>query len=363
MEELVQRILEFITGLGYWGILIGLAIEVIPSEVVLAYAGYLVYRGEINPVEAVIFGTIGCLLQQMVLYAIGIYGGRPFVDKYGKYLHIKSKHIDITERWFKKYGAGVVFTSRFIPVVRQAVSIPAGIARMNFAKFLLYTGLASVPWAILFISLGKKLGENWQSIDEKAGPYMQPILWTAVGLTAAYILYKVLGLRRDPKKAAGLAGEQMIARQLRRIGQDYKVLNGRYVKGGGSTQEFDHLVVGPNGIFHIETKNWGGTIAFTNHGMERSKEGHSQDPTAQLYRHEYVLKELLRSHKLQADVVGVLCFANPDCTLVGRSPAFLTVKTDRLIHTIKSYRPRKPLSGTKVRSIAKLLEESGSASR
>jgi membrane protein DedA with SNARE-associated domain len=192
MGDIIHQILEFITGMGYWGILLGLALEVIPSEIVLAYAGYLVYQGEINLVEAVIFGTIGCLLQQVILYAIGMYGGRAFVDKYGKYLHIKAKHVDMTERWFQKYGGGVVFTSRFIPVVRQAISIPAGIAKMNMVKFLTFSGLASIPWAILFVSLGKALGENWENIDEKAAPYTQPILWGALGLMAAYILYKVL---------------------------------------------------------------------------------------------------------------------------------------------------------------------------
>ncbi|WP_427181733.1 DedA family protein [Paenibacillus sp. TC-CSREp1] len=178
--------------MGYWGILLGLALEVIPSEIVLAYAGYLVYQGQINLIEAVVFGTIGCLFQQIILYVIGLYGGRAFIDKYGKYLHIKSKHVDVTERWFQKYGAGVVFTSRFIPVVRQAISIPAGISNMNMVKFLSYSGLASVLWAILFISLGKSLGENWQNIYEKAAPYTQPILWGAILLMIAYILYKSL---------------------------------------------------------------------------------------------------------------------------------------------------------------------------
>lgn len=190
MGEIMQQILDFVTGLGNMGILLGLAIEVIPSEIVLAYAGYLVFLGHSSLIEAVVFGTIGCLIQQIILYAIGLYGGRTFVDKYGKYLHIKSKHVDMTERWFQKYGAGVVFTSRFIPVVRQAISIPAGIARMNMARFLIYSGLASIPWAILFVSLGRSLGGNWEDIREQAAPYTQPILWGAIGLMAVYLLFK-----------------------------------------------------------------------------------------------------------------------------------------------------------------------------
>jgi len=326
---------------------------------VLAYAGYLVYKGEINAMEAVIFGTIGCLLQQIVLYAIGLYGGRPFVDKYGKYLHIKSKHIDLTERWFQKYGAGVVFTSRFIPVIRQAISIPAGIAKMNLLKFLIYTGLASIPWAILFVMLGRSLGENWESIDEKAGPYTTPILIGAVVLTALYILYKVLTRKKMvPQETAGYTGEKSTEQQLQTIGSEYRVLNGRHVKARTGSQEIDHLVVGPNGLFHIETKNWGGTVTFTDHGVERSQEGHKEDPTARLYRHEFVLKELLRGNKLQADIVGVLCFSNPECSVIGGSPAFPTVKLDQLVQTIKNYNPKHRLSESDVKTIAKLLEDS-----
>lgn len=362
LSEIIHSILEFITGLGYWGILLGLALEVIPSEIVLAYAGYLVYRGEINLPEAVLFGTIGCLLQQIVLYWIGQYGGRPFVDKYGKYLHIKPHHIDITERWFKKYGAGVVFTARFVPVLRQAISIPAGIARMSLFKFLVYTGIASIPWAVLFITLGRKLGENWESIDEIAGQYTKPILWVAIGLTAAYFIWKLLR-RKNPKTAAGYIGEKNVAHQLKYIGAEYKVFNGRHVRARTGAQEIDHLVVGPNGLFHIETKNWGGHIRFTDKGVERSKEGHHEDPTAQLYRHESVLKELLRGNKLEADVVGVLCFSSPTCTLDGESPAFVTVKLDRLVHAIKTHKPKRTLTKDEIKAVAALIEQHSVPSR
>lgn len=362
MSEIIHEVLQFITGLGYWGILLGLAIEIIPSEIVLAYAGYLVYLQQINTVEAVIYGTAGCLVQQIVLYWIGRFGGRPFVDKYGKYLHLKKHHIDITERWFQKYGAGVVFTARFVPVLRQAISIPAGIARMSLFKFLLYTGLASIPWAVLFITLGKTLGENWETIDDVAGQYTKPILWAAIGLTAAYFIWKEL-VKRGAKDKAGYVGEKNVAHQLKFIGSEYKVFNGRHVRARTGSQEIDHLVVGPNGVFHIETKNWGGEIRFTASGVERSKEGHHEDPTAQLYRHEFVLKELLRGNKLQADVVGILCFSNPQCTLVGGSPAFATVKLDRLVHAIKTYQPKKLLTRDEVKAIAGLIERHSVPSR
>jgi membrane protein DedA with SNARE-associated domain len=195
LHEWLNQVLIWIESLGYWGIIIGLAIEVIPSEIVLGYAGYLVSKGDISFVVAVICGTIGAVLQQWLLYAIGRYGGRPFLDKFGKYLHLKPKHLDTAERWFEKYGPVIVFTGRFVPVMRQAVSIPAGMARMNLWKFTWLTILASVPWSILFVWLGSTLGENWETIGEKATPYVQPIILLALALLVVYFVYQYLRRR------------------------------------------------------------------------------------------------------------------------------------------------------------------------
>jgi membrane protein DedA with SNARE-associated domain len=188
---MVDQLLNFITELGYWGIMLGLMIEVIPSEIVLAYAGFLVQRGDINFVEAVIFGTIGGTIAQIFVYWVGRYGGRPFLRKYGKYLLIKEKQIDLSEKWFNKYGTGVIFTARFIPVVRHAISIPAGMARMPLGKFTLYTTLAIIPWSIIFISLGRSLGANYHNINASAAPYYLPFIGLAVGLTVLYFAYKL----------------------------------------------------------------------------------------------------------------------------------------------------------------------------
>ncbi|MFD0673973.1 DedA family protein [Cohnella sp. GCM10027633] len=195
LHDIVHQLLVWIESLGFWGIIIGLAIEVIPSEIVLAYAGYLVFQGEISFTVAVICGTIGALLQQWLLYAIGRYGGRPFLDKFGKYLHLKPKHIDIAERWFEKYGTIIVFTGRFVPVMRQVVSIPAGMARMKLSVFTILTLLASIPWSILFVWLGKSLGDNWENIDDKAGQYVQPIILIALAVLIAYFIYQYLRKR------------------------------------------------------------------------------------------------------------------------------------------------------------------------
>ncbi|MEQ4486686.1 DedA family protein [Cohnella silvisoli] len=195
LHEWLSQILVWIESLGYWGIIIGLAIEVIPSEIVLAYAGYLVYKGDITFLGAVICGTIGAILQQWLLYAIGRYGGRPFLDKFGKFLHLKPKHVDIAEKWFAKYGPVIVFTGRFVPVMRQVVSIPAGMARMKLSQFTLLTVLASIPWSILFVWLGSSLGENWENIKGEAAKYVQPIILIAIALLVAYFLYQYLRKR------------------------------------------------------------------------------------------------------------------------------------------------------------------------
>ncbi|MBW7457364.1 DedA family protein [Paenibacillus sepulcri] len=195
IHNFIDSMLQWIQGLGYFGIVIGLAIEVIPSEIVLAYGGYLVSDAgghQITFLGAVIFGVIGAIVQQWILYAIGRYAGRPFFEKYGKYIKIKPKHLDTAEGWFNKYGSGIVFTARFVPIMRQAISIPAGMARMNFWLFTLLTALASIPWSLLFVYLGWKLGDQWENIDEKAAPYVQPALLIALAVLVIYVMVKVL---------------------------------------------------------------------------------------------------------------------------------------------------------------------------
>lgn len=192
IKDILHEILVWIESLGYFGILIGLLIEVIPSEIVLGYGGYLVSEGKISYLGAVIFGVVGAVGQNWILYAFGRYGGRPLVEKYGKYIKIKTKHVDIAENWFKKYGAGIVFTARFVPVMRQVISIPAGMAKMNFTLFTVLTALASIPWTILFVHLGKTLGDNWENIDEEAAKYVQPAILIAIALLIVYVVYKFI---------------------------------------------------------------------------------------------------------------------------------------------------------------------------
>jgi membrane protein DedA with SNARE-associated domain len=190
VQDFIMNVLDWLSGLGYLGIAIGLMLEVIPSEIVLGYGGYMISEGTIGFAGAVIAGTIGGTIAQLFLYWLGFYGGRPVLEKYGKYLLINKHHIDVAEQWFKKYGSGVIFSARFIPVVRHAISIPAGIARMSFVKFTLYTVAAVIPWTMFFLNLGMILGENWAGIKDASKPFIIPIAIIALIAGIVYFLLK-----------------------------------------------------------------------------------------------------------------------------------------------------------------------------
>ena len=106
----------------------------------------------------------GNVVGSWIAYWIGLYGGRPFVDKYGKYVLMRHHHLDVAERWFDRWGAPTVFFSRMLPIVRTFISLPAGMARMPFWKFTLYTTLGCIPWVLMLGYVGVKLGENWEEI-------------------------------------------------------------------------------------------------------------------------------------------------------------------------------------------------------
>ncbi|QED50146.1 DedA family protein [Cytobacillus dafuensis] len=189
MKEFIHSILELLSQLGYLGIALGLMIEVIPSEIVLSYGGYLISTGKINFLGALIAGVIGGTLAQIFLYWLGVYGGRPVLDKYGKFLFIKKSHLDASEQWFDKYGTGVIFSARFVPVIRHAISIPAGIAKMPLSTFTLYTIAAMIPWTVLFLLLGMELGDHWKDIKEYSQPFLLPIIILAAISVTIYLFY------------------------------------------------------------------------------------------------------------------------------------------------------------------------------
>lgn len=168
-EGFFQIVVDYIALWGYTGIIIGMALESacipVPSELIFGFAGYLVYSGKLNFSLSVLAGVAGGLLGSLIAYLAGFYGGRPFVAKYGKYLLLSQKHVDTAQRWFDRYGLKAVFFSRLLPVVRTFISLPAGFAKVNLSKFILYTVFGSLPWTIALIYAGLLLGENWRKLN------------------------------------------------------------------------------------------------------------------------------------------------------------------------------------------------------
>lgn len=194
-REWSLEVLQWLSDLGYPGIMLGLMVEVIPSELVLAFGGYMVKEGVLRYWGVVVYGTIGGTIAQYFLYAMGRWGGRPFLEKFGKYIFLHKSHLDKAENWFHQYGDGIVFFGRFIPVVRHAISVPAGLAGMPQARFLLLTMAAVWPWSMFFVYLGMELGKNWREIKTMIAPYFPFLIVLSVLLIVFYILYKRIRTR------------------------------------------------------------------------------------------------------------------------------------------------------------------------
>lgn len=165
MEQLFEMVIHLIHIWGYSAILIGMALESanvpIPSELIFGFAGYLVFLGTLDFNAVVIAGVIGGLIGSILSYLAGYYGGPAFVLKYGRYVFLSKKHVDMAQKWFDHYGLVAVLVGRLLPVVRTFISLPAGFARVNFIKFVIYTVIGSIPWTIALVYIGMLLGENW----------------------------------------------------------------------------------------------------------------------------------------------------------------------------------------------------------
>lgn len=168
LEPIAQWIISVISSLGYGGIILTMTIESacipLPSEIIMPFSGFLVTTGRFTLFFTGVAGALGCVIGSVLAYGVGIWGGRPFLEKYGKFVLISQRDLDNADRFFKKYGDLSIFISRLLPVVRTFISLPAGIAKMNFTKFVIYTFVGSFPWCFGLAYVGKVMGENWESI-------------------------------------------------------------------------------------------------------------------------------------------------------------------------------------------------------
>ena len=191
VEHFTQIFLSFIASWGYVAVAVLMAAEnaciPIPSELILGFAGYLIFAGHMSFEGALLAGVVGGLLGSFFAYEVGARGGRPFVDKYGKYFLIKQSHVNVAQDWFDRYGLKAVFFSRMLPVVRTFISLPAGFARVAPKRFFLYTIAGSLPWTAAILYAGMVLGESWTDLMEYG--HEASMIFVVVAVIVIAVLY------------------------------------------------------------------------------------------------------------------------------------------------------------------------------
>jgi len=172
---MIEKIIAALAGMtvavisksGYLGVLLLMAIESacipLPSEIIMPFAGYLVYTGRFHLLWAATAGALGCNLGSVIAYEIGCYGGRPLVERYGSYIFLTRHDLDMADRFFHRFGSAAVFIGRLLPVIRTFIALPAGVAKMSRLKFHVYTFVGSWPWCFGLAWVGMKLGERWDT--------------------------------------------------------------------------------------------------------------------------------------------------------------------------------------------------------
>ncbi len=202
--SLIETFVSFISSAGYTGLAFLMMLESmiapVPSEAVMPFAGFLIASGEMTWGAVIIASTLGSIAGSLLSYYIGRNFGRPFVIRYGKCLLLNERHLELAERFFQKYGNKTIFISRFIPIVRHFISLPAGAARMNVAVFSLYTILGAAMWNTFLTYLGFRLGSDWEVIraySEKLDILVGMLIIIGVG----YMVYKSKKKRNGSKSA------------------------------------------------------------------------------------------------------------------------------------------------------------------
>ena len=170
IHEIANTIVSYIGDMGYWGIFLLMFLEStffpFPSEIIMIPAGYLAFKGEMNIYLIIVAGILGSMGGALLNYYLAMSFGRTFILKYGKYFFIKEETLDKLETFFAKHGEISTFTGRLIPGIRQLISLPAGLARMNMLKFSFFTALGAGIWVVVLVALGYLVGSNEELISQ-----------------------------------------------------------------------------------------------------------------------------------------------------------------------------------------------------
>ena len=202
LAQVSSFIVNIISTLGYPAITVLMALESacipIPSEIIMPFSGYLVFAEKFSFLSVIIWGTIGNLIGSIIAYSVGFYGGRPLIEKYGKYILISNHDLNLAEKWFKKYGGISVLFSRILPVIRTFISLPTGITKMPLGKFVFYTFSGSLPWSFVLTYAGVIMGESWSDVEI----YFRKFDWLIVILVISLIgwgISKKLKIKENEK--------------------------------------------------------------------------------------------------------------------------------------------------------------------
>ncbi|MGZ4919976.1 MAG: DedA family protein [Halobacteriota archaeon] len=192
VETLSHFVITAIEQLGYAGVFVAMGLESacipLPSEVIMPFAGYVAWEGTLTLLGVAVAGTLGCLAGSLVAYYVGAYGGRPLLDRYGRYILIRKSELDRAHTWFERHGEITVFVSRVLPIVRTFISLPAGIARMDIKKFSIYTLLGSFPWCLALAYVGFFLGPHWSDV-EQLFRYLDIVVVAGLVAVIGYLVY------------------------------------------------------------------------------------------------------------------------------------------------------------------------------
>jgi len=216
-RSLIPFFLSLYDAIGYVGVGVAVALEtfipIVPSEVIVPMAGWKVSQSAANPeileplthapwnwLIVLVVATLGAVIGSLAGYLIGAWGGRPLLDRYGRYVHVRSSDLDRADAWFARYGDRAVFFGRLVPLVRALINYPAGVARMPVGRFIAFSALGSLPWNAALLLSGYLLGENYRRLYDAIRPY-ELVIYALVLVATAWLIYRWLRGPRRPVPA------------------------------------------------------------------------------------------------------------------------------------------------------------------
>jgi len=220
-QTIIPFFLDLYDAIGYVGVAVAIGLEtfvpIIPSEVIVPMAGWKVSQSAADPsvlepltnapwswVAVLIVATLGAVGGSLAGYLIGAWGGRPLLDRWGRYVHIQSDDLDRADAWFERYGDWAVFLARLVPLLRALINYPAGVARMPVGRFVLFSTLGSLPWNAGLLLAGYLLGANYRRLYDAVRPF-EYVIYAIVIVGGAYILYRWIRGRGGPDRRPSAA--------------------------------------------------------------------------------------------------------------------------------------------------------------